>query len=135
MSKMEALAKFLGCDKDEIEQSSYAEDVLEYGSQEYMVLTDSEADEKAREEILDSVWAFRSEFLSAHLKEGVDGDIIETIQANGRCEYNNAAILSLIEDVDHFVEDAIAADGRGHFLSHYDGDENEQDGYYIYRLN
>jgi hypothetical protein len=34
-----------------------------------------------------------------------------------------------------FVEEAVSADGRGHFLSSYDGEENEQDGFYIYRIN
>jgi ferredoxin len=33
------------------------------------------------------------------------------------------------------VEDAIDADGRGNFISHYDGVENEQDGFYIYRVD
>jgi hypothetical protein len=34
-----------------------------------------------------------------------------------------------------FADEAISADGRGHFLSGYDGNENEQDGFYIYRTN
>lgn len=29
----------------------------------------------------------------------------------------------------------INADGRGHFISYYDGNENEQNGFFIYRLN
>ena len=40
-----------------------------------------------------------------------------------------------IEDFDDFIDDAVSSDGRGHFISRYDGDENEQDGYYIYRCN
>ena len=45
----------------------------------------------------------------------------------------------LIKDWDHFVQDAVSSDGRGHFLSGYDGAENEEkvDGvwYFIYRTN
>lgn len=133
------LASFLGVNKSEIEQSRYDDDTFECGNQAYLVLTDSEADDKCRERILDSVWAFRSEFLSCHLKKGVDRNVVKLIQSNDKYESNNAAILSLIGDVDHFVDDAIRSDGRGHFLSRYDGEENEVFGktfrYYIYRVN
>jgi hypothetical protein len=106
---------------------------------EYLVLTDSEADEAAKQYILDSVWAFNASFLAAHLKDGIDQEVIESIQKNNRCEDNNKAILSLIEDVDHFVDDAIKSDGRGHFLSSYDGEEHEikigKTWFFIYRNN
>ena len=56
-----------------------------------------------------------------------------------KCEGANDAILALIKKtdggLDGFVEDAISADGRGHFLSSYDGDENEENGFYIYRTS
>lgn len=41
----------------------------------------------------------------------------------------------MIDDIVAFVNDAIDADGRGHFIALYDGYENEQDGYFIYRQN
>ena len=107
----------------------------EYG--DYLVLTDSEADEAAKDAILDSAWAFNPSFLSS--ETGIDEEVFEAIQDNGRCESNNDAILSCIADEDSFVEAAIAADGRGHFLATYDGNENEQEfngqTYYIYRTN
>lgn len=107
--------------------------------QDYDVLTDSEADEKAKAYILESVWAFRPEFLAAHLKDGIDIDVVKAIQGNEKYEDNNKAILSIIDDVDHFVSEAIACDGRGHFLSSYDGEEHEvtigKVTYYIYRTN
>ena len=41
--------------------------------------------------------------------------------------------------MDEFIEDAISADGRGHFLSSYDSEEVEIDiddeTYFAYRLN
>lgn len=139
MTKVEALAKYLECDSEDLIQSKYNEDVFKLGSKEYLVLTDSEADTQAENEIKESIWAFNSSFLAAHLKEGIDQEVIESIQNNGKCESNNKAILSLIDDVDHFVNDAIKSDGRGHFISSYDGEENEvyQDGefFYIYRMN
>lgn len=107
--------------------------------EDYLVLTDSEADEKAKDYVLETVWTFNASFLSAHLKDGVDQDVVELIQANGKRESNNEAILSLIDDVDHFVNDAIRCDGRGHFLASYDNEEYEvkvgRSTYYIYRTN
>lgn len=47
----------------------------------------------------------------------------------------NSIVKALINDIDTFVYDAIDADGRGHFLSFYDGREHEQDEFFIYRTN
>lgn len=114
---------------DEYDEDDYNND--------YLVLTDEEADEKAKEYILDSVWAFTPSFLSSFT--GFDIEVFEAIQNNGRCESNNNAILSMIDDEDDFVNDAITADGRGHFMSSYDGNENEESvngtTYFIYRIN
>lgn len=62
-----------------------------------------------------------------------------TEMAGKLCESFNKAVLAMIPDKNHFVKDAILADGRGHFLSQYDGQENEikVNGvwYFIYRCN
>ena len=43
-----------------------------------------------------------------------------------------------VKDFDHFVDEAIATDGRGHFMSSYDGLEHEVNingtDYYIYKI-
>lgn len=114
-------------------------------SEDYLVLTDDEADEVAYDYIKDSVWAFNSDFIIDHTKLPYDAkDMIESYQRD-RCEGANETILAMIEDFDEFVEDAISADGRGHFISSYDGYENEEtvtdldtnnkETFYIYRLN
>lgn len=52
------------------------------------------------------------------------------------CESANEIVfLPIIEDFEDFVSDAIDADGRGHFLSTYDGEEVEHEGFYLYRVN
>ena len=135
MTKSEALAKFLEIDLDCLDVSKYDDNAFEYGREEYLVLTDQEAAAMAGERILDLVWAFRPEFLASHCVEGVDSETIESIQNNERCGSNNAVLLRLIDDVDHFVNDAIAADGRGHFLADYDNEENESGEFFIYRTN
>lgn len=52
-----------------------------------------------------------------------------------RAESGNDELYRAIDDIDAFVEDAITADGRGHFLSSYDGEEYEEGKYFIYRIN
>tara|TARA_Y100001938_G_C7933492_1_gene350528 strand:+ start:134 stop:613 length:480 start_codon:yes stop_codon:yes gene_type:complete len=134
------LAKHLGVSVDDAE--SYIDD------QDYLVLTDEEADQEVYDYIKESVWAFKPSFLSAHtgyIKESV----FELLQKD--CEGANDAIMSMIKDFDHFVDDAVSCDGRGHFLSGYDGNEHEvpylsvvredmcykteKTTYYIYRRN
>jgi hypothetical protein len=141
MTKPEALAKYLEVDLNEISEG-HDDNTFEQGREEYMVLTDDEADEKAREYILDSIWAFNASFLAAH--SDLDEEVIRSIQDNGRCEGNNAVLTKLIGDLDHFVNDAILSDGRGHFMNSYDGQENEifdrvsdftSRYLYVYRMN
>jgi len=121
-----------GVDLDEAE--SHIDD------QDYLVLTDEQADEAVREYIEETVWAFNPSFLSAHT--GVDEEIFEALA--DRCESNNESFKRMIKNFDEFVEDAVACDGRGHFLAGYDGNENEitftslddtTTTYYIYRRN
>ena len=132
--KISKLAEHFDCSPDDI--SDHQNGVFEHDGEEFLVLSDEEADEMVKEYILDSVWAFRADFLASHLKDGVDQEVIELIQSNGKCESNNSAILSLIEDVDHFVHDAIISDGRGHFISSYDGEEIElNQNFFAYRVN
>lgn len=117
---------------DEYDEDDYNND--------YLVLTDEEADEKAKEYIIDTLWAFNASFIASEID--LDEDVINAIQDNGKCEGNNDTIYNLINklgDIDSFVDSAISADGRGHFMSSYDGNEKKENvngtTYYIYRIN
>jgi hypothetical protein len=123
--QVKAVCNELSCAPEDLER--YIE------NSDYMVLTDDEANEKAAEYIKDSLWAFNADFLAG--ETGIDQSVFEAIQNNGKCERNNDAIASCIDDMESFIESAISADGRGHFLSPYDGEEIEVDDLYIYRLN
>ena len=133
--KMLALREYLDCDVDDLDESTYGDHTYEHGSREYLVLTDDEADEAVAEYIRESVWAFSPWFLETHTPEGVAAEAIKSIQANGRCEDNNAVFLAMITDIDRLIEGAIGCDGRGHFLNHWDGSEEEAGDYFIYRIN
>jgi hypothetical protein len=119
------------------EKCLLVEEDYEYIDDNYLVLTDEEADEKAEIYISETVWAFNASFIINH--SNLPYEAIEMVQAFQRekCEDANETILALINDFDEFVSDAISADGRGDFLSSYDGKENEEmvngETYYIYR--
>jgi len=135
--KIKALAEFLGVEEEEIKQSNYNENLFEYGNQEYLVCTDEEADREVKENILDSLWAFNTEFILEHTNIEWNERTEKAIQKMQMelCESANEIVKAIIEDLDEFVEDAISADGRGYFLSSYDGTENEIEEFYIYRTN
>ncbi len=135
--KILALAAHLECEPNELTESTYDENRIEYGRDEYLVLTDDEADDIASQYIKDTLWAFNTEFISSHTKHGLDDEQEKAIaEMQGKlCESANPIISAMIENMDLFIEDAICADGRGHFISQHDGDEVESQGYYIYRQN
>ena len=136
LTKEKALAEFLDVEENEVKENSRG--TYETGNgNEYMVLTDDEADEEAYKEIEDSLWAFNAEFIieMCGLNSGVES--LRTMQKNS-CEDCNDFIEAMIEGtcgMECFVESAIESDGRGHFISYYDGEENEQGEYFIYRVN
>tara|TARA_B100000282_G_scaffold290972_1_gene262617 strand:- start:525 stop:929 length:405 start_codon:yes stop_codon:yes gene_type:complete len=132
IKKVEAVAEFMELNEIGKANITHQDDhYYTYGNEEYMVLTDDEADDKVAEYIKETVWAFNPDFLASH--SGIDREVFEKLQDS--CETANDAIFKLIKDFNKFVQEAIATDGRGHFLSGYDGNENEQGDFYLYRTN
>ena len=110
--------------------------------EEYLVLTDAEAAAEVRVRIEDSLWAFDPSFIAEHsvlaiIPRGAALALIATCQQ--KCEDANPVLKALVVDMDKFVAHAVSADGRGHFLSPYDGKEHVVDvgwdTFYIYRVN
>lgn len=141
-SLVRALCSHLGCQPDDLSRErydSYGLAVFSCGREEYAIGTDSEADEAAKVAITDSAWAFNASFLSSFTD--LPEEVFTTLQ--DKCEGAKDTFLTLIEradgGLDGFVSEAVSADGRGHFLSSYDGDENEEtingETFYIYRTN
>lgn len=97
---------------------------------EYLMLTDSEADEVAADYIRESVEYFNPSFIA-----GITGIRQIIVQAVADTESNEAMTVLIGDKIGEFIKQAIAADGRGHFIAAYDGDENERGNYYIYRVN
>lgn len=135
--RIRALAIFTNEDEANIDESRYYSLEFSVSNEgDWVVLTDSEADERARDEVEKSLWAFNPIFLGAYIDCGLPADVMKRIQET-MCEDANEAVKCLVGDnFDRLVKDAIGADGRGHFLSHYDGEEVElTGGLYAYRTN
>lgn len=129
-----ALAEEFGCYPKDVYESWDGE--YDIDGINYLVLTGDEADEKVEEYIEETLWAFSPNFLSSIT--GINESVFEAIQSNGRCEDNNDAIMSILDatntSISEVAMEAIRWDGRGHFLSSYDGEEIEvyADGVYYY---
>ena len=129
----------------EVNQSKYDKDTFETEQGDFLVLTDKEADERVKESIKDTLWAFNTPFILEHIKgyqnttDYEDRCITKALSKlqEDLCETANPLIEKLIDNLDEFVKDAVDYDGRGHFLASYDGDEREVevDGtkYFIYK--
>jgi hypothetical protein len=107
---------------------------------EYAVAaTDALADHAARLAIAESLWAFNTAFLAGFipaLRHRAAAAAFDKMR-EARCEDATELVSTMLGDnLSRFVAAAIAADGRGHFLSPYDGEEIEgDDGSYSYRIN
>jgi hypothetical protein len=98
--------------------------VIEIDGKEWALFTDEEADKAVKSYIEESLWAFNKSFLSD--QTGLPEEVFSTLQQD--CESSNDAILSIVEkcgDMDTLVSDAVSSDGRGNFLSPYDGHEKK----------
>jgi hypothetical protein len=154
-----ALCQHLDCSPDSISlerHDCYGLPVYSADGGEYAVGTDNEAQEAVEKNIADSVWAFNASFILSECGLPLElEDAIRSFQEK-ECESANDALLALVEKccatatmevedgLPAFAESAISADGRGHFMSSYDGEENEEtidteDGgretLFIYRTN
>ena len=139
--KCRELARFLNCDIANVKFDIYKTFEAEGG--EYLVLTDAEADLEVENLIKEDLQAFGASFIVSHVKNyanlsqkqvEVMEEALEKMQAK-LCEGANPIVEALIDNMSRFVDDAVEADGRGHFLASYDGDEHETKNFFIYRIN
>ena len=138
-SKKQILAEYLECIKSDIIKEEYDENLYSYGNQSYLILSEKQALRRCKEYILDSLWAFNSDFIVSQLNiyNEINTLTIEDVDnLKELCENANPIIRNLIgENINNFINEAIATDGMGHFLASYDGVETIIDNKYIYRIN
>jgi hypothetical protein len=145
-----ALCEHLECEPDDLKEArydTYGLTTFDHGSQSYAIGTDEEAGAACLEYIKDSVWAFNSSFICEQCD--LPWELVECLSdfQQSKCEGANDALLALVEKcttLEEFTAAAVRADGRGHFLNGYDGNEDEiyaidqndeKQTYYIYRTN
>ena len=122
----------------------YGLDVYEVDGQEWAVGTEAQANRAAREYVLDSLWAFNSDFIARQVGlTSEEEKALKKLQTE-MSEDANSLVRRIIgeRNLNRFAIDAIDADGRGHFLSGYDGEERASDeieglphGKLAYRIN
>lgn len=138
-TRKKALAEHLGVAATKIAEVKYPDNAFAVGDAEYLVLTDEEADRLTREDVEESLWAFNPKFIVAHSKLPEEATSMVRDFCVAKCEGANDTVRALIVDMDEFVADAIAEDGRGHFLNRYDGSEDEvrvgKRKFFVYRVN
>lgn len=125
-------------DPEQIIKIKYTERLYSLGTREYLVFHNDEVNDAVKEYIKGSLWSFNAQFLSS--STNLPHEVFSALAELG--EKANESIKALIEDscgMDAFVNRAVYADGRGAFISDYDGEEHEirigDEYYYIYRVN
>ena len=114
----------------------------------FMVLSEADREQKALEEIRESLWAFHPGWIADWMEkngklrngETVD-DVTEMLRSSADLyEGCNALRARMIEDVEKFAKDACEEDGYAMFISTYDDEEYEYEApdgltYFVYRTN
>jgi hypothetical protein len=147
--QINALAAHTGSKPEDIKQSEYDKNIFEANGIEYLICSNMQATQRAGDDIKQSLWAFDTGFIVEHSTPEAIKTFCERIGANTYddspftaihsycadvCEGANYLIEKMITDINQFIEDAISIDGRGHFLSTYDGIEYNVHENYIYQL-
>lgn len=144
--KVMALAEYFDIDPERISKEYKNSDSLYRncmyvidGENRFYLADEKEADDLAKEIILEDIWSFKPDFIREHsrvLREGGDRAInaLKNMQES-MCESCSPLVRAMIDDLDLFVEDVIKTDGRGHFISMYDGKEHKQNGINIYFID
>ena len=70
------------------------------------------------------------------LNASIDGQWMNEYKYQfGESEFQRILIQENLIDIEELAKYCVDIDGVGHFIASYDGEETEQDGYYIYRTN
>lgn len=130
-----ALAKHLQLKVDDLDdivmdhENSYF-----YGNYNFFVYTDEEATQACYEYIEENLWGTNSCFITDFLDLPSEIAPFFAKACEELCEGANPFFIKLLGNrLGEFCEQAVNCDGRGHFLAFYDFEENECDGFFIYK--
>ena len=117
--------KWVGVPKEA--RKAIRKELREKTGRDFLVCSDKGRDQEARKHVRDSLWAFNADFISYHTKGTLGRGAIDALKAAQEklCEGANELVFSMLKSFSKFCADAVRADGYGHFLSPYDGNEDE----------
>ena len=131
--------------KDELEYIGVTEwreviEALEVGEDDFEVenyrfINEDKIDEIQQNELKDDEYilgCFNSWFLASVL--GIDEDVIVAMQKAEAFEAVGKLVLSLGK-LEELQEEYAIADGYGHHFNHWDGSDDEINGYHAFRVN
>ena len=108
------------------EGQAYNEDIQYIANEEELEMLDN--GEITEEEIRDNYYET--------LQNSISGDYIGEYKFQfGEEDFQNTLTRNNLIDTDALATWCVDMDGVAHYLASYDGEEYEQDGYYIYRTN
>lgn len=108
------------------DNQAYNEDIQYIADEEELEMLDN--GEITEDEIRDN-------YFNA-LQSSIDGQWMEEYKFQfGESEFQRVLDHEGLIDTDSLAKWCVDMDGVAHYLAHYDGEEYEQDGYYIYRTN
>ena len=119
--------RWIGVPKDA--RPTIRKELREKPGDEFLVCSDKGRDQEIRKNVRESLWAFNASFIASHARGSLDSGAIKALKEAQEklCESANELVFSMIRSFKSFCEDAVRADGYGHFLSPYDGEEDEID--------
>ncbi len=130
-----ALVNHLNVSIDEVKEiKEFDNNIFEYRTKEFRVLTDQEAIQATKEEIERELWLIKPYELASLtgqpqiMFEKVNRDVV------GK---TNKEIKQMINEscgMDKFVNNLIEKNGRSFYLANCDDKERRQDGFFIYKM-
>ena len=81
------------------------------------------ANQKARDNINETLYLCNADFIARHLNLPVS--VIEFIQNSKDSDVILDSLINRLNERTNMIEDALLSDSRGHYISHYDCEENE----------
>lgn len=103
---------------------------------EWQIFTDDEADRECADRITEDLWAFNADFWLGFTNLDATPQVIASMrEMQGQlCESANPIVRSLVGDeLPKLIDYAVYCDGRGHFLSSWDGEEVEFMNHFLYK--
>ena len=137
VAKWQALAAFLECGVENIDVTKWS--TFEYSKKEYRVLTEDEAKKAISDYVMDALWSFNSDFIASHSPDGIEEEHIAIMRGDipEKCNDAMIALVNAGSGIEALVDDLIAQDGYGEYLSGADGSEHESPcgSFMIFRTN